>query len=65
MRARAFSWARTARLAVDALEQVARRSPAVRPRDDVRRIALRHLDQDLRARDRTAQTLAAAEPAPP
>ena len=28
--ARAFSWERTARLAVDALEQVARRNPAVR-----------------------------------
>ena len=63
--AQAFSWERTARLAVDALEQVARRSPAARPRDEVRRTTLRQLDKELCARDRTAQTLAAAEPSLP
>jgi glycosyltransferase involved in cell wall biosynthesis len=60
--ARAFSWQRTAGLAVDALEQVARQGRVARPRDELRRITLEHLDQTLRARDRTAQTLAAAEP---
>ena len=60
--ARAFSWERTAGLAVDALEQLARSTPAVRPRAELRRITLGHLDRELRARDRTAQTLAAAEP---
>ncbi len=61
--ARAFSWERTARLAVDALEQVACHSLVVRSRDELRRVTLRQLDRDLCARDRTAQTLAAAEPA--
>jgi glycosyltransferase involved in cell wall biosynthesis len=61
--ARAFSWERTAGLAVDALAEVARRGAAKQPRDELRRITLRQLDHDLRARDHTAQTLAAAEPA--
>jgi glycosyltransferase involved in cell wall biosynthesis len=65
LRARQFSWPRTAALAVEALKSIARSGPGAWTPQTLRRVTAAHLPPLGRDGDFAAEILAAAEPRPP